>query len=187
MRLFIAVPLKEQVKAQVEKIQTRLAKSAADVKWVNPVNLHLTLKFLGETQPDKIGVIDESLNPEIVKFPAFQVRFDVLGAFPGITHPRVVWLAGSQGIQQLVSLAGVIEQQLVSRSFPAEDRPFTAHLTIGRVRSPRGLKKLSHFLDEPKLAAPLLIDVQEVHLIQSTLSPRGPDYKTIINWPLTTG
>ncbi len=191
MRAFIAVELPEEIRQEVASLQADLRAAGADVKWVEPVNLHLTLKFLGDIEEAQVGSLKEALRSSTLHLPPFTVSLEGIGAFPKTTFPRVIWVGVSQGKEELELLAQKVEEATNSLGFPKEERPFSAHLTIGRVaaakggrttnpswrvRSASGLAGLIKKLQVAEFcgSSPALID--RLILFQSTLSPKGPTY-----------
>ena len=178
MRTFIAIELDKEIKEVLSKIQTELKNAEADVKWVYPENIHLTLKFLGEVKEEKIQKIIHCLK-EItnVKNP-FQIEIKDIGAFPNINSPRVIWAGIWEGKERLLQLAALIEDALVKLKFPKEERKFSAHITIGRTRSPKNKDTLSQKMNQFKFN-PFSQTVKSVVLFKSALTPKGPIYEKI--------
>lgn len=186
MRTFIAIELPESIKAQLAKVQRELAKSNADVKWVAPENIHLTLKFLGERDDKKIKKITEVIEETGKTKKAYCVKLSSLGGFPKIDYPRVIWAGMEQGDPETKGIAEELEGKIAKLGIPKEDRPFSSHITIGRVRSPLNRKEL---VENLKMLLPwfqkqnLEFCADKITLFKSTLSPKGPTYeplKTII-------
>lgn len=175
MRLFVAVQLSAELRERLASIQDRLRGAQADVSWVRPANLHITIKFLGEVEPKRLECIRSALAEAIEGAAPFAVTVAGVGTFGG-RIPRVVWAGVREGAEHLEALAGAVENELGRVGFPKEKRGFTAHFTLGRVRSPRNVQALLAALrDEP--AAPLgTVPVDQFFLMQSELSPRGSIY-----------
>lgn len=133
-RLFIALPVDEAVRSAAARLIAGLEKTGADYKWVEPRNLHLTLRFFGETPLERIPEL-EALLKSAARRPPFELVFSGLGAFPSWDEPRVVWLGVSQGDRELAELAAAL-------GAGEEGRPFAAHLTLGRRRGRSGIEKL---------------------------------------------
>ena len=184
MRLFIAVPLPDQVRAALGQLQERLAEAQADVKWVEPANLHLTLKFLGDMPEGQVPAIIEALATAARSAARVELGLGALGAFPSMASPRVVWVGLHEGAQPLAALAQQLE--LLGRTFgwPHAERPFSPHLTLGRVRSPRGRAQLVHALREAAWRPPSPWPATAVTLYQSVLSSSGPRYTALADAPL---
>ncbi len=140
IRSFVAVDLDASVHRAVCALQSELAHIKADVRWVRPGGLHVTLKFLGAVEPLRLERVHAALVAVVTGQPVLRVHVRGLGAFPSWRRPRVVWV-GLQG-EGLAALAACVEATLNPLGFEPERRPFTAHLTLGRVNSPRGWSRL---------------------------------------------
>lgn len=183
MRLFVAIPLPQVVRDGVASVQDRLRRAQADVSWVKAANLHITLKFLGETEPTRLERIGLAL-AEVARGAApFALTVAGVGTFGG-RIPRVVWVGVGDGAVPLEALAGAVENGLAPLGFPKERRGFTAHFTLGRVRSSRNVEDLRAAIrDEP--ARPLgTVRVEEFVLIHSRLDPGGSIYTALMHFPL---
>ena len=178
MRTFIAVELDKNIKEALSKIQLELEKADADAKWVSAQNIHLTLKFLGEVKEEKIPKIIQCLKETADATADFQIEIRGAGAFPGAKSPRVIWAGISKGKEELLRLAGLIEDGLVKLKFPKEERKLCAHITIGRVKSPKNKDALSKAIAQLQLS-PLLQQVKSITLFKSTLTPKGPLYEKL--------
>lgn len=133
LRTFLAIPLPESLKKQIGTIQSDLQERSSGVRWVKPDNLHLTLRFFGETSHEDLEKIKGSmLSVERIQKP-FEVEVQGLGAFPSPRRPRVLWLGLTPGAP-LVDFFRVCQQALEQAGIPPEQRPLAPHLTIGRLR-----------------------------------------------------
>lgn len=183
MRLFLAVELDDVLRRAAADTARTLA-AALDkrgirrgISWVAPANLHFTLHFLGEVdEPTTRAVVDRVSPPLAV--PPFDLALAGLGTFPPAGLPRVIWLGVSEGARELADVHGEIGRRLEGLGVPLERRPFSAHLTLGRVKSPLG-----PHLRDTLAAAPPVGDarcvVDHVTLFESRLSPRGATYSVI--------
>ena len=180
MRAFIAIELGQALHDELASLQAKLKASAgADVKWVEPQNIHLTLKFLGEVPENKIDKIKGALDAIAANMAAFTVSLSETGAFPNLNSPRVIWVGIKEGAIESAKLTEKIEEQLAKLGFPKEDRAFSAHLTLARVRSQKGRQRLKESVDEINNSSvvhrPSSV-VTHITLFQSTLMPKGPVY-----------
>ena len=175
MRAFIAIGLDEVIRARLAEAQERLRAARASVKWVKPELIHLTLKFLGEIEADAVEGIMGVVAQAAEGIGPFDVRVAGLGAFPPRGAPRVVW-AGMEEDARLATLQQLLEAGLEPLGFPAENRPFTAHLTLGRVKDPRHAGALRTLVEAEASADFGTQRVAEILLMQSVLSPSGPTY-----------
>lgn len=183
MRLFVAVHLPQEIRERLALVQERLRRAQADVSWVKPANLHITLKFLGETEPKRLERIGPVLAEAARNVTPFSLAVAGVGAFGG-RIPRVVWVGVREGTAPLEALAGAVESGLARLGFPKEKRGFTAHFTLGRVRSPRNAEALlAAIRDEP--TEPLgTVLVERFVLMQSELDPGGSIYTALERFPL---
>jgi len=182
--VFVAVEISEAARGEVARLQETLRAAGADVKWVEPKNLHLTLKFLGEISEKQARELEEGLRGAAGGISPFDFSLEGVGAFPNISRPQVVWVGVSSGKEKLAELAGAVENCCAGLGFPAEERPFSSHLTIGRVRSGKRPAGLTKKLQQATFRAEETARAQEVVLFQSTLSPRGSLYAPLARFHL---
>jgi len=179
MRTFIAVELSDLIKASLAQIQSHLKYAAADVKWVEKNNIHLTLKFLGEILEEKLWQVKSTLEIIGMATAPFEISLKDVGAFPKIDYPRVIWVGLDKGAKESTDLAIKIDEELSKIGFEKETRPFAAHLTIGRVRSPKNKEALKDKITSHKLhvaSSSPHFSVGAVILFQSKLTPTGSIY-----------
>ncbi|MCK5579937.1 MAG: RNA 2',3'-cyclic phosphodiesterase [Candidatus Omnitrophica bacterium] len=179
MRTFIAIQLENHVHQQIACMQENLKKADADVKWVKPSNIHITLRFLGDTKPKKIKAISESLPSFLEGISPFEIDITHLGAFPKIQRPRVLWAGIDKNAAQLMELAASIENGLCRLGFPKEERKFSGHITIGRVRSAKNITPLIEAVQGYQFPSGITQTIQHVIFFQSTLTSQGPIYEEI--------
>jgi 2'-5' RNA ligase len=182
MRTFIAIDLPEEIKAALSEIQKQLKSTAADVKWVAPENIHLTLKFLGERDNKKVEAITQILETAAAETKSYRINITSLGAFPTQTSPRVIWVGIQQGDAETKKIADILEKMICEVGIPKEDRPFSSHITIGRTRSSLGREKLVqelNHLDGTLAGKNLSFTVEKITLYKSTLTPKGPIYEAL--------
>lgn len=179
MRLFIAVDVPQDVRAAVAEQAARLRETNADVAWVKPENFHLTLKFLGETPDAQLADIQAALDLTAAARAAFDLELRGMGCFPERGVPRVVWVGASTGRDALAALARDVESAMEELRFPRERREFAAHLTIGRVRGPRGTERLRRLVEAEAETGLGRCVVDEVRLYRSTLAPGDSIYEML--------
>lgn len=195
-RLFIAVPVPEEVRAFTGEVIADLQREDWPVRWVAADNAHLTLHFLGDTPPEVAELLRIALNAPIRQHEAFDLRTADLGAFPAMKRPRVLWLGLWGPAHRLETIRDEISEVLRTFDIEVDDKPFRPHITLGRLRDSRNLR----IRDLPEairrkfeaLAAsgtvthdkPRPFPVREVQLIRSHLSHRGSHYEVIERYPL---
>lgn len=186
LRCFIAVTLPASLKQAVGSVTNSLKETGADVKWVPEENLHLTMKFLGATDEGKVDEITGALRKKISPRPPFYIKIGGVGSFPGGRHPRVIWV-GIQENGHLEDIYQSVEDVMRKFGYPPEDRPFSPHLTIGRVRSGKRLSEMLKKLDEFRAADFAELEVKGVTLMKSELKPGGAEYSSLAEIPLEGG
>ena len=175
-RAFIAIELNASVHSELSSLQSILKKSNADVKWVAAESIHLTLKFLGNIDTQKINEIEKILNEIATGVEPFVLTLKGIGAFPKLDYPRVIWVEVERGAPQSEQLAKSIEERLEGIGIPREDREFHAHITLGRVKSPKNTDKLKETIESTKFEAESAVDVNHLTLFKSQLTRDGSIY-----------
>ncbi len=182
MRAFIAIDLPLEIKDHLGRIEEKLKASAADVKWVSPANIHLTLKFLGEIDAQKKASLIRIIEDTAKDKNAFSLRLSSAGAFPNIKYPRVIWIGIDEGSAEVLKIAEELEEKIEKIGIPKETREFSSHITIGRVKSGLHRLKLTEGIEEinKELGEKLLeLPAGKITLFKSTLSPKGPAYEPL--------
>jgi 2'-5' RNA ligase len=176
IRSFLAIELPKPVLRKIEEVQGDLRLTHADVRWVNPEKIHLTLKFFGNIEESRIDAIFKSIEEPIRNTPPFSLKVRGVGAFPQLKNPRVIWMGLVNGKEVLASLQKQIEIQLGEIGFQPEDRPFHPHLTLGRMRSSRGKEELVGGMEKHREEEFGDFQIERVVLFKSDLRPTGPIY-----------
>jgi 2'-5' RNA ligase len=175
IRAFVAIKIDPVVAQRISEIQSKLDKTLGGIRWVRPENLHLTLKFLGQVDDDKVTTIADSLERALHSMPRFSVSCSGLGVFPDIRRAKVLWV-GLEG-KPLISLAAMVEDALAPLGFAREKREFKPHLTIGRWRDSAGRPDaLRRELESGQKQDFGSSRMNEVILFQSVLKPTGAVY-----------
>ena len=184
MRLFTALGISPEIRNNLTTFLDEMSPLAPRAKWVRPENLHVTVKYLGETEAWKLGAVSQAL-ASIRSAQPVTLEFRGLGFFPNEKRPRVLWV-GIEVSANLKVLAEQIDRSLLELGYPPESRAFTPHLTLAR-------------LDPPGLPAPLgaamarhapqhfgSLATAELHLIESHLKPTGAEYTTVQSFHFVT-
>ncbi|MBP1633702.1 MAG: 2'-5' ligase [Acidobacteria bacterium] len=187
MRLFFAVELDEAVRRATSRIASDLARAlaaagGADVSWIRPGNMHLTVRFLGETAPDRARDLAAAFAAPLAA-PPFELRFSGVGTFPPRGPARVIWVGIEAGHEQLAAVHGEVEGRLRALGIAPEDRPFRAHLTLGRVRTRLGPGAAKAIAGTAAAGVPPCT-ARELTLFESRLSPHGATYVALARTPL---
>lgn len=177
-RAFVAIDIDEAIRQKLVSVQEQLAATGAGLKLVEPPNIHVTMKFLGEVSDDKISAIAEALQKAVSGTAQFDVNVRGIGAFPNLHYIRVVWAGVAEGHDEIVSVQRKIDQGLQPLGFRME-RDFVPHLTIARVKTAKAKERLAAFVKEMADAEFGVVRAQAVELKQSTLTQRGPIYSTL--------
>ena len=180
VRCFIAIELPEGVKRGLREFQAQLqAGSQAPVKWVDPANIHLTLKFLGNVAADRMDEIAAAMTGAVQGTSSFPLEVKELGVFPNPRRVQIVWVGLSGEVATLARLQQRIESGLEKLGFHPEGRRFTPHLTLARLRdraTPDERQKLGQLIAETEIDPAPSFTVDSVNLMQSQLTREGPIY-----------
>lgn len=191
IRAFIAIALPDPIKASLSSLEDRLRPAEHPyVKWVGTEGIHLTLKFLGNIAPDQVPRIIEAIAPASQGLSPFELQIGGLGVFPNLQHPRVIWVAVTGEVERLIALQRGIDQALAPLGFPREGRPFTPHLTLGRLReraSPGERNSIGKLVMATEFEGGPAMEVKELSLMRSTLTPSGAIYSRLASIELTGG
>jgi len=178
VRAFLAFDIESaQLKKKLTDTQKLLAQTGADLKLVEPDNIHMTIRFLGNIKLKMADNIFEEMKK--VQFKPFKVNIFGLGVFPSLSYPKVVWVGIREGADQLQSVFNQLEPNLQKLGFAPDHKGFSPHLTIARVRSGNNKMQLTDFIRKNAIYDFGSVEVNCLRLKQSELTPRGPIYSTI--------
>ena len=178
IRAFISLEVTKTIKEEIAKLQEKLRRSGADVKWIAPSSMHITLKFLGRVPSVLVPAIVESLEPVIRRGHRLQMSIEGLGVFPNLKNPRIVWI-GLEGDKGLIQLQAGVEDAVSRLGFASEDRTFWPHLTVGRVKSKQRPRFLINAINSEQNFSAGKCELSELFLMKSDLKPDG-----VIHTPL---
>jgi RNA 2',3'-cyclic 3'-phosphodiesterase len=184
VRLFVAIQIPLEIRIALAGFVTGLRSLAPQAKWVRAENLHVTLKFLGETDPSKLEFVVKTLQA-IRSIRPITLEFRGLGFFPNEKRARVFW-AGLVSSANLPQLAQDIDRNLHALGFPDEEKPFTAHLTLARFNPPGLPPSLAETVKQHSSRSFRSMTVQEFHLIESKLKSSGAEYTTLQSFPFVS-
>jgi 2'-5' RNA ligase len=192
IRTFIAIELDESIKDELTRLQERLKCEAlqGSLRWVRPVGIHLTLKFLGDVPADQIGEITRALEKSCQGFAPFSLSCGGLGCFPNLKRPRVVWVGVQEETGTLAQLQKAIEENVAPLGYPPEKRKFSPHLTLGRVQrrvSSGDLRRLGELVGASEIGTLGQMEVRSVNLMRSDLRPSGAMYTRLAEVELKGG
>jgi 2'-5' RNA ligase len=187
MRCFIAINIDKEIKSALSSLQKQLRESInvkkGDINWVNPDNMHLTLKFLGEIKDEKAVEICNIVKAAAGRHKSFELDIESVGHFGG-RSPRVLWVGTGEGKENLLKLQEDIEKSLALAGWPEETREFAGHLTLCRIRHPVAGMKLAQASDSYKDFKVGTLSADAVCVYQSELKPAGPVYTALGNYKL---
>lgn len=182
MRTFIAIPLSDQIHLSLGQLQSQLKfRFGSSVSWTDPRSIHLTLKFLGEVSEGRIAEISKALDDACRNSCSFEFLSGGLGCYPNIRNPRVIWV-GIQADARLKELQKNIENACENLGYAREERPFSPHLTLGRVKTSLTKEQLDFLnlsaeIENQKEKIPILVN--QVNLYKSDLQRNGAKYSIL--------
>ncbi len=176
--------LTRDVRQRIAQVETSAGPALVGepVRWVRSETLHLTLRFLGETTSDKLDSIHQGAEASARSWAPFDLHLAGLGCFPDLRRPRIVWVGASDDSGSLEMIVRDLEQLARQAGFSPEQRPFSAHLTIARVKdrlSPDGARHLISYVEDSSTLDFGSVRVESVDLMKSDLTPAGPVYSLI--------
>ena len=179
MRVFVAVELPAELRERMATVQDRLKNAGAEASWTRPGGIHLTLKFLGEVAEEQVPQIMRALATASSEKGRFRLGAEGVGTFPNASSARVVWIGVTGDVGRLVELQAAVEQALAALGFEPEGRPYTPHLTLGRIRRIRKRDAWLKALEVFRTFKLPDFDVASVSLISSELKPGGAVYREL--------
>ncbi|MCL4459256.1 MAG: RNA 2',3'-cyclic phosphodiesterase [Chloroflexi bacterium] len=194
-RTFIAIELPPEIRMEMAEVQNWLRAEAAKrrydiaraIRWVDPDAIHLTLKFLGDVAAHMVPQIEQELRQAVGEHSSFTLRLGKLGVFPHPKRPRVLWVGLEGDLPQLVALQAQVDNVLGKLGFSQEKRPFSPHLTLGRVREsvdPKTQESIGEVVEFAPVPIPATFVVESIAVMRSQLRPTGPLYSRMAEIPL---
>lgn len=186
IRAFIAIELPGNIKRTLTELETRLQTKRYPAKWVVPENIHLTLKFLGNIGTDTIPNIRDVMQEAVLYTAPFKLGVSGVGVFPNTQRTQIIWAGVNGDMANLIDLQKNIDTGLEKLGFTPESRPFTAHLTLARMRDEASLSERE---TAGRLANTIQFEVSEfqvesINLVKSELKREGPIYTKVLSVPL---
>ena len=185
IRSFVAIEISPDIKAHIKGVQNEFKASTSDVRWVRSEGMHLTLKFLGGIEQERIPEIANVLKECSTATGPFSLGIRSLGAFPNETNPKVIWIGVEDESGRLQAVQQAMEKGLSAIGFKAEKRAFTPHLTLGRLKSPKGKRAISQQLEASRKYDCGTFAVKEICLFKSDLKPSGAVYTKLKTFELS--
>jgi RNA 2',3'-cyclic 3'-phosphodiesterase len=178
IRLFIAFPLEKPVIQKLGKIIDDLKVLTDEVRWVSPENIHLTARFLGDTDEKKIPTLKGLIDSIASNGSVTTCTMSRIGAFPNLTKPRVIWVGFDSQSDELARMAKNLEVQVRQLNIPSEPKPFRAHLTLGRVKEDKNIGLLLDRIPQ-YVVEPTKVKFDRLALFKSTLTPKGSVFELL--------
>jgi RNA 2',3'-cyclic 3'-phosphodiesterase len=190
IRSFLALKLNLSVVERLAEAQKQLWTACRDagmtIRWIPPPNIHMTMRFLGNVTEPMAFAVKDMLEPIITKTPVFELETMGIGAFPDTSNPRVIWAGLGQGAEVLGDLHSAIYNRLLKAGFNLDDKPFRAHVTLGRVKNgPPGA--FATCLNDSIPRDFGVSTVKNLHCYESDLTPRGAEYTSVWVLPFQKG
>ncbi|HYT68506.1 MAG TPA: RNA 2',3'-cyclic phosphodiesterase [Vicinamibacterales bacterium] len=186
MRLFVAVELDENVRAAAEGVARDLERRLdprVSARWVSVDKMHLTVRFIGHIVDDRVPTVLQALRPPLSIAP-FEVALGSCGTFPRTGAPRVFWIGLAEGLSSLQAMHEEFNRRLLPLGFASEDRPFSAHLTLARVKEmPRESGRPTRETIAATRVPAVACRVDAATVFQSLLSPKGSKYAPLLHVP----
>lgn len=175
-RGFIAIDIDSFPK--LVQFENEIGKSGANVKIVEPENIHITLKFLGDTNEEFVDRIEEIIKDSVKGADPFEIKLKGAGVFPNDNYIKVMWIGIENG-EQIGKIANKIDEEISELGFEKEKRRFSAHLTIARIKSAKNKEKLLQLIEKYREAEFGTLMVDAIKLKKSELTAKGPIYSTL--------
>ncbi len=180
IRAFIAIDLTPEITQHLDEVITQFKQQlkGVPIRWVPADNIHLTLKFLGDVSLNNIELLQEMLKTEVAGHRPFEISVGGLGAFPTVRRPRVIW-TGVEAPPELQLVQAGIENEMERLGYARENRPFSPHLTLGRISrnaNSKDVREVAGVLGSTKIGFLGAACVREIYLYRSELRPQGATY-----------
>jgi 2'-5' RNA ligase len=185
IRAFLAMETSEDVLQAISRLQEKLKREISDrISWTRPQGQHLTLKFFGDISIGDVNNISSAVQNGIVTGWSLNLKIEKLGVFPDASRPRVLWCGITGDVEKLSALQKQLDSDFAGIGFPREDRPFRAHLTLGRIKDSHSLTGISEALTKYSTFTAGEFTCKELVLFQSKLTAQGAVYTKLAVFPL---
>ena len=184
IRAFLAIDPPEEVLREIANLQDRLKRTMqGDIRWVRPEGIHLTLKFFGSISADRIAGITRVVEEHVNAVFPLDLTIRRIGVFPDLKRPRVLWLGMEGDVEQLIALQRKLDEGFQDLGVEREDRPFRAHLTLGRIKTPKEVAGLAKAVESGWDATAGQFRAGALFLFRSELKPSGAVYTKLAEFP----
>ena len=186
IRAFLAIDPPEDILQAMSRLQEKLKREIGGrISWTKPQGQHLTLKFFGDISTEDVNNICSAVQNRVTSESSLNLKIEKLGVFPDFRRPRVLWCGVTDDTEKLSVLQKQLDSDFAGIGFPGEDRPFQAHLTLGRIKDSRGLTGINEALIKYSAFAAGEFNCTELILFQSRLSPQGAVYTKLAEFALS--
>lgn len=175
----MAVELSAEQKKEIARLQWRTAEVLPQVRLTKQANLHLTLKFIGDTTDNKIETIIGAMEQSAAAVIPFSLKFHGSGVFPSSEKARIIWIGVSSGADQLSSISSKLDTEMQNIGIMPENRKYKPHLTIGRLRKPEPVEKVCRLMEKEHNFTTVESTIDSMVLVKSDLMPGGPEYTSL--------
>ena len=185
IRAFLAIEPPENILGEISGLQEKLKREISGrISWTKPQGQHLTLKFFGDISTEDVKNICTAVQKRIVSGQSLNLKIEKIGVFPDARRPRIIWCGVTRDVEKLITLQKKLDDDFAAIDFPAEDRSFKAHLTLGRIKDSRGLTGINEALTKYSTFAAGEFNCTELILFQSRLTPQGAIYTKLAEFAL---
>jgi|SRR5664280_1374912 len=185
IRAFLAIDPPEYILQAMSRLQEKLKQEIGGrISWTKPQGQHLTLKFFGDISVDNVKNICSAVQNRVASGQSLNLKIEKLGVFPDARRPRVIWCGVTGDVEKLSGIQKQLDGDFAGIGFPRENRPFQAHLTLGRIKDPSALTGISEALVKYSAFAADVFSCKELILFQSKLSPQGATYTKLAEFAL---
>jgi 2'-5' RNA ligase len=185
IRAFLAIEPPGNILQEMSRLQEKLKREInGRISWTRPQSQHLTLKFFGDISTEDVKNICSAVQNWIISQSPLNLKVEKMGVFPDARRPRVLWCGVTGDIEKLSGLQKQLDSDFAALGFPAEDRPFQAHLTLARIKDSRGVTGMSEALTKYSAFTAGEFICRELILFQSNLSPQGAAYTKLAEFAL---
>ena len=186
IRAFLAIEPPEDILQKISVLQEKLRREISDrISWTKPEGQHLTLKFFGDISKEDVKNICPTVQKRTVAEQKLNLKVEKLGVFPDAHRPLVLWCGVTGDTEKLITLQKKLDGDFAALGVPAEERPFRAHLTLGRIKASHDLTGISTALTRHGTFAAGEFSCRELFLFQSQLSPQGAVYTKLAEFALS--
>ncbi len=177
IRTFIAIRFTDEIRNRIKVFADKFSSLPGNYRWVSPETMHLTLQFLGDIDARLIPKVMSACQIAVREVPPFRIELAGCGVFPNIKRPRVVWIGIKEGQNNVVALHGILSKQLTGIGLKLEERPYSPHLTFGRIKFLKKTAALKQAIEKNSSEIIGGLAVSKISVFRSELSPEGPSYK----------